>query len=329
MRINVFDTAAESDNLGDTIIMEAVWNVLAELFGDAEFITTPTHRRATIAELRAGGSAPVSIVGGTNILKSHMLVRGNWKVTPLDYLIWRNVILLGVGWQQYAGDADLATRLFFRTVMSKSGLHSVRDMDTYEKLRRVVPSVVYTGCPTMWQLDDVHCRRISQRKARNAIFAVTYYRSAPEQDRALFDLLKRKYDTVYFWPQQARDVPYAQEIGLSGCVPIDPDVAAYDRLLAEDDVDFVGARLHGGIRALQKGRRALIVPVDNRAIEIAKSTNLPIASRDNPALIEQWIDNPAPVRLTMPWDAIERWKNQFGRRVPVEGDIHPARMASR
>jgi len=330
MRINVFDTAAESDNLGDNIIMESVWNVLAELFEDAEFVTTPTHRRATLAELRAGAAAPVSIVGGTNILKSHMLVRGNWKVTPLDYLVWRNVILLGVGWQQYAGDADLPTRLFFRSVMSKSGLHSVRDMDTYEKLRRLVPSVLYTGCPTMWQLDDIHCRRLPLRKARNAIFAVTYYRPAPELDRVLLDLLKRKYETVYFWPQQANDVPYAKQIGLTGFVPIDPDVAAYDRLLEEDDVDFIGARLHGGIRALQKGRRALIVPVDNRAIEIAKSTNLPIASRDNPALIERWIDNPTPVRLSMPWDAIERWKNQFGtRRKPAPEEFQPARIASR
>lgn len=330
MRINVFDTAADSDNLGDNIIMESVWKVLVELFEDAEFVTTPTHRRATLAELRTGFAAPISIVGGTNILKSHMLVRGNWKVTPLDYLVWRNVILLGVGWQQYAGDADLATRLFFRSVMSKAGLHSVRDMDTYEKLRRLVPSVLYTGCPTMWELDDVRCRRLPLRKARNAIFAVTYYRPAPEQDRVLLDLLKRKYETVYFWPQQAMDVPYARQIGLSGFVPIDPDVAAYDRLLAEDDVDFIGARLHGGIRALQKGRRALIVPVDNRAIEIAKSTNLPIASRDNPALIERWIDNPAPVRLAMPWDAIERWKGQFGvRRRPAPAEFQPMRMAVR
>jgi hypothetical protein len=73
----------------------------------------------------------------------------------------------------------------------------------------------------------------------------------------------------------------------------------------------------------------LIVPVDNRAIEIAKSTNLPIASRDNLALIERWIDQPAPVRLTMPWDAIERWKGQFGRKWQMPDLPQPARMASR
>ncbi len=329
MRINVFDTAVETDNLGDNIIMESVWNVLTRLFEGAEFVSTPTHRRATMAELRLGRTAPVSIVGGTNILKSHMLIRGNWKVTPLDYLVWRNVILLGVGWQQYAGDADLTTRLFFRTVLSKTGLHSVRDMDTFEKLRKLVPHVIYTACPTMWELDEARCRRLPLRKASNVIFAVTYYRPAPEQDRAVFELLKRKYDRVYFWPQQGEDLLYARQIGLSGYVPIKPEVAAYDRLLENDDVDFVGARLHGGIRALQKGRRALIVPVDNRAIEIAKSTGLPIASRDDLPSIERWIDQPAPVRLTMPWDAIERWKSQFGRKWQMPDLPQPARMASR
>ena len=151
--LNIFDTAIDSDNLGDHIIMDAVWKVLGPLFPDTEFVRTPTHRRATLSEIRAGRRAPLSIVGGTNILKSHMLIRGNWRITPLDYLSWRNVVLLGVGWQQYGGESDAATKLFFRSVLSKTRLHSVRDMHTYEKLRDLIPGVTYTGCP-----DDVGLR---------------------------------------------------------------------------------------------------------------------------------------------------------------------------
>src|ERR1043166_7727111 len=175
MLVHVFDTAIESDNLGDHVIMDAVWDVLRSVFAGASFVATPSHRRATLAETSAGRKAGLSIVGGTNILKSHMLVRGNWRITPLDYLAWRNVILLGVGWQQYGREADAPTRLFFRSVLSKKMLHSVRDLHTYAMLRPHVPNAVYTACPTMWMLDDERCRRVPVRKARHAIFAVTYY----------------------------------------------------------------------------------------------------------------------------------------------------------
>ncbi len=87
-------------------------------------------------------------------------------------------------------------------------------------------------------------------------------------------------------------------------------------MLDHEDVDFVGARLHGGIRALQRGRRALIVPVDNRAAEISKSTVLPVASRDEPEAIERWILDPQPTRIVLPWSAIAQWKAQFAPTAP-------------
>jgi hypothetical protein len=324
MLVHVFDTAIESDNLGDHFIMDAVWDVLRPVFADASFLCTPSHRRASLAEMWAARKASLSIVGGTNILKSHMLVRGNWRITPVDYLAWRNVVLLGVGWQQYGGEPDALTRLFFRSVLSRTMLQSVRDLHTYAKLRPYVPTAIYTACPTMWMLDEKGCRRVPVRKARHAIFAVTYYRPAPEQDRKVFELLKQHYEKVFFWPQQSRDLPYAREIGIEGFIPIEPDVAAYDRVLDVEDVDFIGARLHGGIRALQRGRRALILPVDNRATEISKSTALPVASRDELGAIEHWIANPQPTRIVLPWDAIERWKAQF---TPAESQHLPRRAA--
>jgi len=311
MLINIFDTSIDSDNLGDEIIMDSVREVVAPLFPSAKFSFTPSHRRASIAELQNGRKAALSIVGGTNILKSHMLIRGNWRITPLDYLAWRNVVLLGVGWQQYSGNTDIATRLFFRSVLSRTYLQSVRDMHTLDKLKPIVPQAIYTACPTMWGLTEEACRRVPVRKARDAVFAVTYYRPAPEADRRLLDMLKRHYERVFFWPQQAEDVPYAREIGLEGMIPIDPAVRAFNQVLDTEDVDFVGARLHGGIRALQRGRRTLIIPVDNRAIEMGSSTRLPVLSRDEPEAIERWITNPEPTRLELPWDAIDRWKGQF------------------
>jgi polysaccharide pyruvyl transferase WcaK-like protein len=324
MLINVFDTAIDSDNLGDHFIMEAVWDVLRSLFPVATFHRTPSHRRARLAELRRGGKAVLSIVGGTNILKSHMLVRSNWRITPLDYLIWREVVLLGAGWQQYGGEADAPTRLFFRSVLSKTMLQSVRDLHTYARLQPHVPNAIYTGCPTMWGLTREHCAAISVRKARHAIFAVTYYRPAPAEDRRLFEVVRSHYDRVYFWPQQSLDVEYLRKIGVvEGYCTIEPEIAAYDRLLAEEDVDFVGARLHGGIRALQRGRRALIIPVDNRAAEISRATGLPVASRNDPGAVKNWICRPVPTRIELPWEAITRWKEQFRAYVASPAPVEP------
>ncbi len=62
---------------------------------------------------------------------------------------------------------------------------------------------------------------------------------------------------------------------------------------------------------MQHNRRALIIPVDNRAAEISVSTDLPVASRTDPAAIERWILNPRPTSLTLPTNGIEEWKSQF------------------
>jgi hypothetical protein len=311
MLINMFDTAIDSDNIGDEIIMDAVWSIAREIFPDATFITTPTHRYATAAELLAGRRAALSIVGGTNILKPHMFYKGNWRLSPADFLAWRNVVLLGVGWRHYSGKPDIASRVFFRKALSRTYSQSVRDGYTLEKLDGLLPNVVFTGCPTMWQLTEEACARIPVRKARDAMFTVTYYHPQPEQDKAVFDLLKKHYDNVYIWAQQTDDVAYMEKLGLDGFIWVDRTLKAYDTLLSNVDLDYVGTRLHGGIRALQHGRRSAIIPVDNRATEIEKQTRLPIVQRNDPDAVERWILNPAPTTLTMPWEELTRWKAQF------------------
>jgi len=76
-RLCVFDTAIATDNLGDHIIMDAVWDVLRPLFSDASFLRTPSHRRASLSEIWTGHKAALSIVGGTNILiRSDPRLRG-------------------------------------------------------------------------------------------------------------------------------------------------------------------------------------------------------------------------------------------------------------
>lgn len=311
MIVTMFDTATYSDNLGDEIIMDSVWKIARELFPNASFAAVPTHRHASSAALWAGRMADLGVVGGTNILKARMFYNGNWRISPADLLAWRNVVLLGVGWRTYGNDADFATRLYLRTVLARDLLQSVRDQYTYEKLAKVLPNVIYTGCPTMWGLTPEHCAGIATHKAQAALFSVTCYHANPELDRTIFNLVKRRYERVYVWAQQTQDVEYIRALGLEGFIPVERRIEAFDHLLKTEDLDYIGSRLHGGIRALQFGRRALIFSVDNRAVEIAKSTELTVMGREEFARIENWIEAPMPIRLTLPWDNIQLWQRQF------------------
>ena len=93
---------------------------------------------------------------------------------------------------------------------------------------------------------------------------------------------------------------------------ISPNLNAYDEVLSSNQsLDYVGTRLHGGVRALQKRRRSLILTIDNRAHEIALNTRLPVVARSNREQIENWIISSASTSIKMPWSNIELWKNQF------------------
>jgi polysaccharide pyruvyl transferase WcaK-like protein len=81
--------------------------------------------------------------------------------------------------------------------------------------------------------------------------------------------------------------------------------------LRNESVDFIGLRLHAGIRSLQRSRRTLIVAIDNRATEISKDTNLPVVARGDLKAIESWITTSSPTKIQLPEAAIASWKQQF------------------
>jgi hypothetical protein len=147
-------------------------------------------------------------------------------------------------------------------------------------------------------------------KAQDAIISLTYYRPDPS-DAALVRLLLEEYRTVHFWCQQEKDLDYLRSLAAGAEIPVIADIDAYNAILQGGDVDVIGTRLHGGIRALQFGCRALILTVDNRAVELAKTTNIPVVDRRNLGAIKNWIHKSPAVSISLPWDAINAWKGQF------------------
>jgi hypothetical protein len=134
-----------------------------------------------------------------------------------------------------------------------------------------------------------------------------------EVDTLFAGIIKKTYQKFYIWPQSIEDIPYALELFGSDATIVSPSLAAFDELLENNvDLDYVGFRLHGGIRALQRGRRTLIVSVDNRATEIARDTNLPvIANHEIAGDLEDRLRAVWPTEIKIRLSAIAAWRNQF------------------
>ena len=322
--IALFDTSIATDNLGDQIIMQAVEKEIREIYPKDFFVHIGTHDQIGPTGREFARKAALGIVGGTNLLCANWLYKRQWKVGLADFWRMGNPVLMGVGWHFYQRKTDFATRWMLRHLLSKRYINSVRDNYTEQRVREMgITNVINTGCPTMWNLTPEHCAAIPSGKAENAIITVTAYRHNPELDRQWIELVLSKYKRVYFWPQMFDDMKYAQDIAGNRLTILDASLAAYDDVLANKNVDFIGTRLHGGVRALQHKRRSLIIEVDNRATEISRDTGLPTVKRDDLAAINQWIEKPSRTVITMPWDHIARWKAQFLRQTPADAKGKP------
>jgi polysaccharide pyruvyl transferase WcaK-like protein len=312
--VALLDTAAGSTNLGDYIIMDAVQRELADLFADCMVFTIASHERMSSRSRRLIRQSRWAISGGTSLLSSRMWFRSNWNVTPLDALARLNVILMGAGWYQYQRAPDPYSRWLLKSLLSRDGIHSVRDGYTLRMLASIgVTNVVNTGCPTLWHLTAAHCGQLPSRKAGAVVATVNSYAGLknPAADRRLLEILSRHYSQVYLWIQTDTDHEYARALH-DKLIYIRPNVAALDTVLASDlDLDYVGNRLHAGIRALQHGRRAIIVEIDNRAREMGSDFGLPTVGRTEFERLERMIAEPQGICVTPPRAEIDLWKNQF------------------
>ena len=276
--IGWLDPSISSRNVGDHIIREAVLDVLTRAGTSPDsLVSLPTQRTMTKAELSAAKECRYFVVGGTNLLSSNMPWYRQWKVGMREFPVLRGkVILLGVGWWQYQNRPNAFTRWLLRELLHPNALHSVRDRWTASQLSPLGLRTAYTACPTMWALPEVPEAR--KTRGKRLILTLTDYNRSPDHDRALVSLAEQLYGELAFWPQGSKDEKY--ERSLASEVQVLPaGVQALDSALADESTDFLGTRLHGGIRALQHGRRASIIAIDNRASEIARDTRLPVVSR--------------------------------------------------
>jgi polysaccharide pyruvyl transferase WcaK-like protein len=313
--IGLFDTSIATLNVGDEIIMDGVRNALTKTFPESRFVSMPSHEKIFRTSISIIRHSALALVGGSNILSSNMHSYKQWKIDWIDsLLIKEKVVLMGVGWRAYQGKTHWYTRFMLKQLLNKQLLHSVRDAYTENKLREIgVLNVINTGCPTMWMLTESHCNHVPTSKSNQVIFTLTDYNKDHERDRFLIEVLLKEYNQVHFWVQGKRDYEYFTEFGeLTNKIRVvPPNLCAYDNFLRETTCDYVGTRLHGGIRALQYKKRTIIIGIDNRATEKKEDFNLPVIAREQIQNIGSMINGNWPTMIKLPFESIERWKGQF------------------
>lgn len=319
--ILLLSPAIASSNKGDDIIMECVVNELDFIIGNKFVYELPTHvspfhwyqvLRNSLA-VQTYSDCEYKFVGGSNLLVKNMLTHyPQWNINIFNCKPLKGSVLVGVG--AGAGEkTNRYTRSLYKTILNREFYHSVRDERSKAFVESLGLKAINTGCVTMWCMTPEFCKEIPNNKASRVVFTLTSYSPDKVQDQALVDILISNYDEVYFWIQDPNDLVYLNMLDNTESVKIiKPTKEAYDLFLRQDDIDYVGTRLHAGVYALRHGKRSIIIIIDERAREINKSNNIVSLEREDVKdRLEPLINGFISTEINMPLEEISRWKAQF------------------
>ncbi len=318
--ILLLDTSVASQNKGDDIIMECTRSELSFLLKNNFEYTLPTHvspfhwyqvwRNSN--RLRSYSECELKFIGGSNILCKNLLTHyPQWNIN------WFNckplVGSIGVGVGAGAGDhSNWYTRKMYQRVLSHDFYHSVRDERTKDYVEGLGLKAINTGCVTMWMFTPDFCKTIPSKKSQRVVFTLTVRSDLRESDQFLIDTLVDNYEEVYFWPQGFYDYDYFNSFkNIERVQVLQASKAAYDNFLTNNDTDYVGTRLHGGVYAMRHGRRAIIIAIDERAREINMVNHLNCIDVNEINRLNEMINSEFETRVVMDFEAINRWKSQF------------------
>lgn len=316
-KIILFEPSIGSNNIGDEIIVNGCKIALNLILQNAFAIEMATHTPLSLRYMHFLNKIDLKFVCGSNIVSGNLnaiLHLRQWALSAMTVSCVEPCIFLGVGSQQYNQKINLYSRWAYRKMLRKDVIHSVRDNYTEKALKAIgIENVINTGCPTMWELSSEHCQSIPENKAEEVVVTFTDYKPNKTRDEYILQILRKNYKKVYFWVQGFGDMEYFQTLsGHNEVDTIQPSLKAYDEFLMTHNTDFVGTRLHGGIRAMQKGRRTIIIGVDNRAIELNKDFNIPVLSQENIGNLEPLVHSLFQTQINLPVDNIRKFLGQFG-----------------
>lgn len=316
LKVHLLHTAIASDNVGDEIIVEDCLVELQAILANAYVTTSSSHDGLGRSGRALAADADIVFMLGTNALRARPVSPRRyymWKLTSRDVAALENkVVLVGVGANESFNGVKRRQKKLLRRILSDCFVHSVRDESAQSIVETCGRNVVNTSCPTIWKWRSA-LPNCPQNKAASVCFTLTKHKPDLEADRALIRILRENYQNIWFWPQQPRDLKYLESLGdINDIKIIAPNLTAYDKVLSENDLDVIGTRLHGTIRALKHGRRMIVISIDNRASEIGAHTGLTVLERGQ--IVEKlptMIASEFETRLTLDTDALDQFLHQF------------------
>lgn len=320
--ILILDTGFASFNRGDDIIMECTRKELAPILENNFELNLPTHVSPfhwyqvwkNSNAYRTYAECSMKFVGGSNILVPNLLTHyAQWNINILNYQALKGTIMVGVGAGAGAEKgSNRYTRYIYQHMLNREFYHSARDERSKAYMESLGLKAINTGCVTMWMLTPEHCAQIPANKADKVVFTLTSY-AKDDNDQILLDTLLNNYHEVYFWPQGLGDFKYLQTLRNADKVHVlQATKDAYDRYLTDNDTDYVGTRLHGGVYAMRHKRRAVIIAIDERARAINERNHLNCIEKADMKQLDAMINSEIKTSIVMPFDEIRSWKAQFG-----------------
>ena len=321
-KVLLLDTSIATQNVGDEIINDSIRMNWTDLFDKNYICKFPTHtppyawwqQLLVPRKFDMLTNVDYKFLCGTNALYTNMLrPLPQWNIFPWNASFFKDTILLGVGAGINSKHINAYTKHLYKKVLSKDYIHSTRDEYTKKMLESLNYRAFNTGCPTLWGFTDDFCRTIPTTKGNKVLFTLTGYQPDVENDKLMVDILRNNYEELYFWPQTPTDLDYLRNLGDYNVNIVTPNLCAYDNVLNNNEIDYIGNRLHGGIRALQHGCRSLIIAIDYRAINMSKQYGLPIVERENICTrLDKYINSSCETKITgLDFEIIEKWKMQF------------------
>lgn len=312
-KILMLDTSISSSNRGDDIIMDCCSKELRKILENNFVVNIPTHSYVQLWRHSISIMCSKSVfykfdykfLCGTNALSANQkslnisrkpICKPNWTLGILSPSFLKGTVCVGVGRAGYA-KVGLYTKMVYKKYLNQELIHSARDERTAEYLRSIGLKAINTSCVTLWSIDQKLCDFIAKKKSDSVVFTLTDYCKEPELDRKLIKILKSNYSQIYFWIQGQNDYDYLKSLtDIHTITLIGPSLKQYDSFLETHDCDYVGTRLHAGIRAIQHKHRSVILSVDNRAKDMKETSGLCILERDNICELDNIINGDIIIR---------------------------------
>ena len=321
---SIREDGKNSKNLGDLIIYDSVIQVLEKIFPEkAELIRISTHIPFSKKSIDIIKKSKYVFVGGTNLLSGN--IKNFDRMIPEKtrhlYRFPKNngLILLGVGWNKYDAKTTFLTANYYHRILNKTYAHSLRDEYSLQRLSDInIKNTLYTSCPTTWNIKPDLDFNYNQNK-KSILFTITDWLPDETNDSKLINIiLEQGFEDIYFFPQGSNDLEYLFSLSIwkknrERIKLLDHNYKEFKNLINLNNFNYIGTRLHCGIKCLSHGIPSLILSIDNRAHEMSKNSNLPVASRDDFPLINSWLQGSKVFdqKISLPLKDINFWTNQF------------------